>query len=126
MVMGEHELAVRNYRKSLELNPNNTNAAEMLKRLESAAASVDPKIYDAYAGEYEIGPGFVLSVTREGDRLMTQATGQPKFEVFPESETTFSPRAFDAKLTFIKDPQGNVTGVTIRQNGRDIRGKKIK
>jgi CubicO group peptidase (beta-lactamase class C family) len=126
LVLGERELAARNYRKSLELNPNNTNAAEALKRLESAPAAVDPKIYDAYVGEYEIGPGFVLSVTREGDRLMTQATGQPKFEVFPESETTFSPRAFSARLTFFKDPEGKVTGVRINQGGRDIHGKKIR
>jgi CubicO group peptidase (beta-lactamase class C family) len=126
MVAGERELAVRNYRRSLELNPNNTNAVEALKRLEGAPASVDPKLYDAYVGEYEIAPNFVLKVFREGDKLMTQATGQPKFEVFPESETTFFPRAFNAKLTFVKDAQGQVTGIRINQNGRDISGRKIK
>jgi tetratricopeptide (TPR) repeat protein len=31
---GDKELAVKNYRRSLELNPKNTNAAEMLKKLE--------------------------------------------------------------------------------------------
>jgi dienelactone hydrolase len=30
---GERELAIKNYKKSLELNPQNTNAAEVLKRL---------------------------------------------------------------------------------------------
>lgn len=35
MVGGQRELAIRNYRKSLELNPKNDNAVEMLKRLES-------------------------------------------------------------------------------------------
>jgi len=34
MTLNEHELAVLNYKKSLELNPNNTNAVEMLKKLE--------------------------------------------------------------------------------------------
>ena len=33
MVNGDHELAVRNYQKSVELNPQNANAAEMLKKL---------------------------------------------------------------------------------------------
>jgi 3-oxoadipate enol-lactonase len=33
MKNGDRELAIQNYNKSLELNPNNTNAAEMLKRL---------------------------------------------------------------------------------------------
>ena len=31
---GDKELAIENYKKSLELNPNNENAVEMLKRLE--------------------------------------------------------------------------------------------
>lgn len=34
MNMNERELAIRNFKKSLELNPNNTNAVEMLKKLE--------------------------------------------------------------------------------------------
>jgi len=77
-------------------------------------------------GEYEVGPGFVLRVFREGDKFMTQATGQPIFEIFPESETTFSPRAFVAKLTFVKDADGKVTGIQIDQGGRVTNGKKIK
>lgn len=35
MTNGDKELAVSNYKKSLELNPNNTNAEEMLKKLEN-------------------------------------------------------------------------------------------
>lgn len=30
---GERELAIKNYKKSLELNPQNTNATTVLKRL---------------------------------------------------------------------------------------------
>ena len=33
MVSGNTELAIQNYKKSLELNPQNTGATEMLKRL---------------------------------------------------------------------------------------------
>jgi predicted Zn-dependent protease len=32
---GERELAVRNYKRSVELDPDNTNAVEMLKKLQS-------------------------------------------------------------------------------------------
>jgi tetratricopeptide (TPR) repeat protein len=35
MVHGDRLLAIRNYRKSLALNPQNTNAAEKLKQLAS-------------------------------------------------------------------------------------------
>ncbi len=34
MTAGENELAIENYKKSLELNPKNSNAREMLKKLE--------------------------------------------------------------------------------------------
>lgn len=36
MMQGDRELAIANYRKSLELNPQNINAVEMLKKLEPA------------------------------------------------------------------------------------------
>ena len=34
---------------------------------------------------------------------MTQATGQSKLEVFPESETKYFLKVVDAQLTFVKD-----------------------
>jgi cytochrome c-type biogenesis protein CcmH/NrfG len=33
MIKGETELAIKNYARSLELNPGNTNAGEKLKKL---------------------------------------------------------------------------------------------
>jgi len=33
MMNGDNELAIRNYQKSLELNPDNSNAAEMIEKL---------------------------------------------------------------------------------------------
>lgn len=35
MINGDKELAIKNYEKSLELNPENTNAVEMLKKLKA-------------------------------------------------------------------------------------------
>jgi hypothetical protein len=35
MINGDKELAIKNYKKSLELNPENTNAANAIKRLEN-------------------------------------------------------------------------------------------
>ena len=62
----------------------------------------------------------------DGDKLMTQATNQPAFELFPEGENKFFLRAVEAKVTFTRDGQGLVTGLVIHQGGRDIPGKKIK
>jgi tetratricopeptide (TPR) repeat protein len=124
--LNEKDLAIANYKKAVELDPKKTSAAEALKRLEQPPVTVDPKVFDTYVGEYELAPNFILRVFREGDKFMTQATGQGAIEIVPMSETTFSPRSFPAKLTFIKDAGGNVTAVTLNQNGRDVNGKKIK
>jgi len=122
----QRELAIQNYKKSLELDANNTSAVEALKRLEKPAVVVDAKVLETYVGEYEVGPSFLLRVFRSGDKLMTQATGQPEFEIFPESETVFAPRAFPAKLTFEKDADGKVNTIKIDQNGRITVGKRIR
>jgi tetratricopeptide (TPR) repeat protein len=126
MVLNERDLAIQNYKKAVELDPSNTNAVAIVKRLEKTPVTVDTEVLDTYAGEYEFSPGFVMRVFREGNSLMTQVTGQEKFEVFPESETTFAPRAFVAQLTFIKDAGGKVTGLRINQGGKETLGNKIK
>jgi CubicO group peptidase (beta-lactamase class C family) len=87
---------------------------------------VDPKIYDAYIGEYELAPGVVLTVSREGDSLMMQPTGQRKAELFPASETNFFPRVVRADITFVKDSKGRVTHLILNQGGRQQNAKKIK
>src|SRR6266511_3325779 len=92
---------------------------------ERVAIKIDPKILDAYVGQYELNPNFIITMTREGDRLMTQATGQPKFELFPESETKFFLKVVDAQVTFVKDDKGAVTHLILHQGG-DQKAKKIK
>ena len=88
-------------------------------------ATVDPKLYDEYVGQYQLTPTFILTVTRDGDRLMTQATGQPKFEIFPESDTKFFLKVVDAQLTFVRDERGAVTHVILHQGGKDQRAARM-
>ncbi|MEW6213019.1 MAG: serine hydrolase [Acidobacteriota bacterium] len=86
---------------------------------------VDPKVLDEYAGEYQLAPGFTITVTREGDKLMGQATGQPKFELFAESQAKFFLKVVDAQVTFVRDAGGKVTHLILHQGG-DNEAKKIK
>jgi len=126
MESGNKELAIQNYKKSLELNPQNTGATGMLARLENKTPSVDTKTYDAYVGEYELNANFKVLVFKEGDKLMTQATNQPAFELYPESTDKFFLKVVAAKVSFTRDDKGAVTGLVIHQGGRDGAAKKIK
>jgi CubicO group peptidase (beta-lactamase class C family) len=92
---------------------------------ERQTVKVDPKIYDDYIGSYQLVPGFIITVTRDGDKLMAQATAQPKFEIFPESETKFFYKVVDAQITFVRDADGKVTRLILHQGG-DREAKKIK
>ena len=91
---------------------------------EKKAIKLDPAIYDAYVGEYELAPTFSITITREGDQIFAQATGQPKFEIFPESETKFFLKVVDAQIEFVKGADGKVTNLVLHQGGRDMPGKR--
>jgi len=86
MTHNDKELSIANYKKSLELDPNNPNAKSRLAALtgEQKEVKVDPKIYDSYVGEYQLAPTFTVTITSENGKLMAQATGQSKFELFPD------------------------------------------
>ena len=128
MTHGDKELAITNYKKSLELNPQNAGATRMLATLtgEQKVTRSDPKLYDAYAGDYELAPNFILTITSEDGKLMGQATGQPKNELYPSTETEFFLKVVDAQITFVKNEQGQVTQLILHQGGLNVPAKKIR
>ncbi len=92
---------------------------------ERVITKIDPSIYDAYVGEYEVAPGLILKVTKEGDKLFSQSPGQPRSEMLAESETTFFLRDIDAQFTFVREGEQTVR-VVIRRGAREFQARKIK
>ena len=88
--------------------------------------AVNPSLLDSYVGGYQLAPTVTMVVTRDGEQLFIQLTGQSRLPVYPESETDFFYKVVDAQVTFVKDPAGQVTGLILHQGGRDTPGKKIK
>lgn len=90
--------------------------------------TVDPKLLDRYVGTYQLAPNALLIVSRDGDRLYTQLSGQPKVEVFAEGDRKFFLKVVDAQLTFDanpSDPQAPAPRVTLHQNGSDVPAKRL-
>lgn len=79
--------------------------------------TISPAILQQYVGEYVISPKFKLTITLEDGQLQTQATGQQKIPIFAETETRFFLKVVEATLTFDKDKEGKVTGLTLDQGG---------
>ena len=81
---------------------------------------------DAILGDYQYGPGAVLTVTRDGDSVFAQLTGQPKFQIFAKSATEYEWRIVPASVRFSKDKNGKVTQALHTQGDAKIEAPKIK
>lgn len=92
---------------------------------EHIETKVDPKIFDRYVGAYQLAPNAVMTISRDGDQLYAQLTGQQKLEIFPESDRNFFLKVVDAQIAFDAGPQGFATQLTLHQNGRDMVAKRI-
>jgi hypothetical protein len=87
--------------------------------------TVNPKLFDGYIGKYQLAPDFILTITRQGDHLFAQATGQGIIPLFPEGERGFFLKVVDAQITFVTDSQGHATELILHQNG-DNPAKRIE
>ena len=76
---------------------------------------------EKYAGTYEMAPGVTMAVTQDGAHLFGQLTGQPRIEMFAETETAFFLKPVDAQLEFLTEA-GAVTHLVLHQGGRDLKG----
>lgn len=58
----------------------------------------------------------MLTLTRDGDQFLAQATGQQQFEIFATSDSTFKLTVVEASMTFHRDADGSVNRVTLHQS----------
>lgn len=109
-----YELAAAFFKDAMEEEEDTADAAG-----EFDAEDFDPEAFDEFAGRYALdaAPNFILTFTREDDTFYTQATGQQRLEIVPTSDSTFRLLSVEASVTFLRDPEGDVEGLTLHQNG---------
>jgi CubicO group peptidase (beta-lactamase class C family) len=87
---------------------------------------VDPKLLDAYAGDYQLTPNLALSFVRDGDHLVAQASGQPAAPMYAVSSTAFRLKIAPIEVDFDNPADGGkAQGAVFHQNGAVIRMKRI-
>lgn len=91
---------------------------------EDTEVEVDKADYNLYVGEYTYPGGAILTVTKEGDSLFAQMTGQPKFEIFPKGEHLFFWKVVDAEIVFNVNDKDQVDFATHKQNGMEFKVEK--
>ncbi len=79
-----------------------------------AAVKADPVAWEPFLGTYRLGTGWLLTITREGDQLVAQATHEAKFRMTPVSDTNFFVEAYRAPVAFVRQSSGAVTNLLYR------------
>ena len=104
--------------------PSSTTASTASEPL--AAITVDAGVLDGYVGDYQLAPTALITVTREGNQLLAQLTGQPKAEIFAQSRNEFFYRTVNAQISFESDTQGRTTALVLHQNGKTRNAPRIE
>jgi CubicO group peptidase (beta-lactamase class C family) len=91
-----------------------------------AVVKLDAAVLDRIAGNYELARDVVLTIRREGDRAFARVTGQGELEIFPESDYEYFVKGVDAQLSFVRDVALRVSGLVLRQGGRNMNARRIE
>ena len=83
--------------------------------------NVDPKLLEKYTGLYEWSGG-VLNITLENKQLFLQYTGEPKFPLTAQNDSSFLLEIADKAVTFKKSKNGNCEKLMFQS----VEGTKMK
>ena len=89
-----------------------------------APVALPAALLDEYPGEYQLAPGFTITIRREGDGLSAQATGQAAYRVYASARDEFFFQIVDAQVSFVRDSAGKVSSLVLHQGGRDLPGPR--
>lgn len=92
------------------------------------AEAYDPEAFDAFTGRYamDANPAFVVELTREGEALHAQATGQRRLDLVPTSDTTFQIQDLPASFTVVRDDEGAPEAILLHQGGQTQRASRLE
>ncbi len=129
LAKGDTARAIEDYKKSLELNPANEKAIKILKKLNVKFNFPEweptEKDLQSYVGVYQLTPNFKIFIRKDGKQLFAKATGQGEFQIFPMTKDKFYYKIVNAQIKFTKNESGEITGLTLYQNGREFKAKKL-
>lgn len=102
--------------KRMYLKPN----AEL-----NRAIALPAEALKKFVGRYQLKPQVFITISRAGDQLSLQVTGQPAFPIYPTSKTSFYLKIADAKIDFKVNSSDQVTGLVLHQGGHSFAAKRV-
>lgn len=96
-------------------------AVELPAPRHTMTSPLDPALLQAYAGDYQLGSGFRISITQEDGKLFVDVPGAGKTELHPQSESIFAIGDSPADLEFIRQEDGSCQEAVLHQSGFDTK-----
>lgn len=84
------------------------------------------KTLESYVGSYELQPGFVIQVSKEGGLLKAKPTGQAEVKLAPLSETRFKVVGVEAEVEFELGDGEKAKLLRLHQGGQQMEARRIK
>jgi hypothetical protein len=89
--------------------------------------TINPKMLNAYVGEYQLAANVIYTITREGDKLFGQRSGRAKEELLALCADTFYRKGvWRGEKIFERDAKGKVVRMLDRRENNDLVWSKIK
>jgi hypothetical protein len=129
----ENDKAIKYYKKSMQLNPGNTNGIEMLKKLgvtfnpKEMEVALNGKEQKKFVGDYEVSAGGVLTISIEDKKLIAKHPAIPTQTMLYYSNNLFLLSPQNAPMKFNMDDHDNPIDFQVEMGiGNTITGIKKK
>jgi 6-aminohexanoate-oligomer endohydrolase len=102
-------------------------------QISTTPITIDPKVLDDFVGQYELGPGSRMTITRSGDKITAQSRNGGAYlsatssnDLTPIGKDEFLISGFGHYwMRFNRDSRGRVTGLTINPGSWPIPAVKL-
>jgi hypothetical protein len=91
---------------------------EAKKLIDEIPVAVSPSVFDKLVGKYSWGPSLVISVFKEGDKLLIRIGDQSPNQLLPASETEYFMKENTVRVTFKSNASGKIDSMVINMDGR--------
>jgi len=109
-----------------ELIEDEVKEDEKMSKNNDDAIVFDNGILDSYVGDFELQPGFIISVTEDNGQLFGKATGSKVVKLNPLSNTEFAVEGVEAKIEFIPNGSIGVELIKLHQGGQTMEARRLK
>jgi hypothetical protein len=124
-VLGFQDWNVLAARIQSAAQPSRRADIDNTSKAERQEIHVHAAILDRYVGFYQPSERAVMTISRDGDQLISRLTGQHSVPLYGETNTEFFAKVVNAQISFITDKAGRAGSLVLHQNGRDVPMKRI-